>query len=87
VGLEIPDVARDGEVGVVQFPAMQVAEIEIRGGIDLALRALDWLFGTWLPKSGFVPAEQPCFEAWIGRPFAHGTERFELMLQIPVERG
>ena len=87
VGVEVADAMRDGEVGSITFPAMQVAEVEIRGGIDLELRALDWLFGTWLPKSGFVPAEQPAFEAWIGRPFAHGTEHFELKLQIPIERG
>jgi AraC family transcriptional regulator len=87
VGVEVPVAAPGGEVGLIKFPAMQVAEVEVRGGIDLEMRALDWLFGTWLPQSGFVPAEQPCFEAWIGRPFAHGTERFELVLQVPVERG
>ena len=87
VGVEIPTAIRDGEVGLIKFPAMQVGEIEIRGGIDLEMRALDWLFGTWLPRSGFLPTEQPCFEAWIGRPFAHGTEHFELFLQIPIERG
>jgi AraC family transcriptional regulator len=87
VGLEVPEVTPSGEVGRIEFPAMQVAEVEVRGGIDLEMRALDWLFGTWLPASGFTPTEQPCFEAWIGRPFAHGTERFELHLQIPIERG
>ena len=87
VGLEVPDVTPCGEVGRIEFPAMQVAEVEVRGPIDLEMRALDWLFGTWLPASGFVPTEQPGFEAWIGRPFAHGTNRFELILQLPVERG
>lgn len=87
VGLEVSEVARGGEVGRIEFPAMQVAEVEVRGGIDLEMRALDWLFGTWRPPSGFVPTEQACFEAWIGRPFAHGTEHFELLLQIPVQRG
>jgi AraC family transcriptional regulator len=87
VGLEVPEVTPEGEVGRFAFPAMQVAELDIRGGIDLEMRGLDWLFGTWLPKSGYAPTEQPCFEAWIGRPFAHGTERFELLLQIPVQRG
>ncbi len=87
VGLEVPALAPGGEVGRFEFPAMQVAELEIRGGLDLEIRALDWLFGTWLPASGYVPTEQPCFEAWIGRPFAHGYEHFELCLQIPVERG
>jgi len=87
VGLVAPEVSPGGEVGRFEFPAIQVAEVEVRGGIDLEMRALDWLFGTWLPSSGFVPTEQPCFEAWIGRPFAFGTERFELLLQIPIERG
>jgi AraC family transcriptional regulator len=87
VGLEVPDVIPCGEVGRIEFPAMQVAEVEVRGTIDLEMRALDWLFGTWLPASGFVPTEQPGFEAWIGRPLAHGTKHFELVLQLPVERG
>lgn len=87
IGLEAPKLTPRGEVSRIEFPAMQVAEIEIRGGIDLELRALDWLFGTWLPTSGFVPSEQPSFEAWIGRPFAHGTEWFEIFVQLPVVRG
>ena len=87
VGLEVPDVTPCGEIGRMEFPSMQVAEVEVRGPIDLEMRALDWLFGTWLPSSGFVPTEQPGFEAWIGRPFAHGTSHFEIVLQLPVERG
>lgn len=87
VGLEVPDVVPQGEIGRIDFPPMQVAEIEIRGAIDLEMRAMDWLFGTWLPESGYVPADHPFFEAWIGRPFAHGNEHFELFVQIPVERG
>jgi AraC family transcriptional regulator len=65
---------------------MVVAEVELRGGIDLELRALQWLYGTWLPRSGFVPDDHPCFEAWIGRPFAYGTDYFELHVQLPVRR-
>src|SRR6266498_2060036 len=43
VGLEVPDVIPCGEVGRTEFPAMQVAEVEVRGTIDLEMRALDWL--------------------------------------------
>jgi len=63
---------------------MIVAQVEVRGGIDLELRALQWLYGTWLPRSGYVPGDQPGFEAWIGRPFAHGTEHFEFYAQLPI---
>jgi AraC family transcriptional regulator len=76
-----------GEVGCYRFPPMTVAQVAIRGGLDLELRALQWLYGSWLPRSGFVPDDQPAFEAWMGRPFAHGTEYFELAAQLPIRRG
>ena len=81
------DVEPGGEVGRFEFPAMHVAQLEVRGPIDLEQRALDWLFGSWLPDSGYVPTDQPCFESWIGRPFAHGQQHFELYVQLPVQRG
>jgi len=88
VGLEVPStaVASDG-VGEIRFAKMVVAELDIVGPIELEMRALDWLYGTWLPASGFVPDHQPVFESWIGEPFAHGTEHFTLRLQLPVVKG
>lgn len=82
-GLDLPS----GEIGLYQFPAMVAAHVEICGPIELELRALYWLFGTWLPRSGYVPDDQPCFEAWRGRPFSHGTKHFELDVLLPVKRG
>jgi AraC family transcriptional regulator len=82
--VEAPHFEPRGEIGRFRFPAMVVAQVEVRGGLDLELRALRWLFGVWLPRSGYVPDDHPCFEAWIGRPFAHGTEHFELHAQLPV---
>jgi AraC family transcriptional regulator len=76
----------EGEIGRLDFPRMRVAQVEVRGDIELEMRALDWLFGTWLPASGHVPDEQPCFEAFIGKPFAHGLEHFELFAHLPVRR-
>ncbi len=84
VALECEGVTPRGEIGMFRFPAMTVAQVEIRGGIDLELRAMQWLMGVWLPRSGYVPDDQPCFEAWTGRPFAHGTVHFELFAQLPV---
>lgn len=75
-----------GEIGRFRFPAMTVAELEVRGTIDLELRAFQWLFTSWLPRSGYVPDDQPRFESWIGRPFAHGDSYFELHVQLPVRR-
>ncbi len=82
----VDDVRPEGEVGRFEFPAMRVAEVAVSGDIKLEQRALDWLFGTWLPQSGFEPDDQPAFEAWTGRPFAHGFEHFELSCQLPVKK-
>ena len=86
VALVVDDVEPAGEVGRFEFPPMRVAEVVLSGDIELEQRAIDWLFKTWLPESGFVPDDQPAFEAWIGRPFAHGLEHFELACQLPVKR-
>jgi AraC family transcriptional regulator len=86
VAVEAEKFTAKGDVGRYDFPSMDVAQLAVRGGINLELRALQWLYGAWLPRSGFVPDDHPCFEAWIGRPFAHGTEYFELFVQLPVRR-
>jgi len=84
-GLEVPDdTAADGDVSITTFPACLLAEIEIAGTIDVEMRALQWLYLAWLPTSGYAPAHQPMFEAWNGRPFAHGHEHFELRVQLAV---
>ncbi len=86
VAVVVDDVRPEGEVGRFEFPAMRVAEVVLSGDIELGQRALDWIFGTWLPQSGFEPDDQPAFEAWTGRPFAHGFEHFEFSCQLPVKK-
>lgn len=87
VAVEVDGVLPEGEIGRIEFPPMTVAEVEVRGSIDLEQRALDWLFGSWLPQSGFLPSDHPCFERWLGRPFQHGFEHFELCVQLPLHAG
>ena len=86
IGIEADGFTPRGEIGCHRFPAMTVAQIEIRGSIALELRALLWFYGIWLPRSGYVPDDQPGFEAMIGEPFAHGGDYFELDAQMPIRR-
>jgi AraC family transcriptional regulator len=86
VALVVDNVEPAGEIGRFEFPPMRVAEVRISGGLALETRAIDWLYKTWLPSSGYVPDDQPAFEAWIGRPFVHGNEHFEIACQLPVKR-
>jgi AraC family transcriptional regulator len=88
IGVEVPETAViDAAATEIRFPPMVVAEVDVAGPIELELRALDWLYTTWLPHSGFAPGHQPCFESWQGRPFAHGTAHFELRLQLAIVDG
>lgn len=86
VAVEVPSAIKpEGEVGLYRFPAMLVAEVEMRGDINMEIRLLQWLYGSWLPRTSYIPDDQPCFEAWIGRPLAHGLEYFELNVQLPIK--
>lgn len=85
VGLEVPRTTlADGDVSMSTFSPMLVAEVDMAGSVELELRAIDWLFRTWLPTSGYAPAHHPMFEAWNGRPFAHGMTHFELRVQLAI---
>ena len=85
VGVVVPEQTHvDEGISLQRFPALRVACLTVRGDIGLEQRALDWLYGTWLPNSRNDPAPFPCFEVWHGRPYAHGTEHFELDLHLPV---
>ncbi len=92
VGLEVPDDVGpaaaagpdDPAVGFTVFPPTTLAEVDVSGTAADELAALDLLYRTWLPASGWAPAHQPCFEAWRGLPFGDGTEHFELTVQLPV---
>lgn len=75
-----------GEIGRFDFSPMRVAEVIVRGDLALEARAIDWLYKTWLSQSGYVPDDQPAFEAWISKPFADGNEYFEIAVQLPVRR-
>lgn len=85
VALEIPEeIALDEGLSEQRFPAMTVAELELKGSLELEVQAFDWLYAHWLPRSGRVPAHQPVFEAWNGLPFAHGDSHFELRIQLAL---
>jgi hypothetical protein len=48
--------------------------------------ATRWYGEHLRPDCGYVPDDQPGFEAWTGSPFAHGAEYFEVYVQLPIKR-
>ncbi|MCC4620971.1 helix-turn-helix domain-containing protein [Xanthomonas cassavae CFBP 4642] len=84
VAVEVAHGRPYGDIGLFRFPPMKVAEVVIRGDLQLEARAFTWLRSVWLPASGYLPADLPAFEAWLGLPYAHGNDHFELACQLPI---
>ncbi len=85
LGVEVPeDVALDDDVNEQRFPPMKVVELPMRGDVELETRAFNWLYGVWLPRSGYSPDHQPAFEAFDGLPYAHGETHFELRIHLAI---
>ena len=72
------------DVGRFQFPSMLVAEVEMFGGLISSFACSGSM--ALAASQRLCADDQPGFEAWIGRPFAHGMELFELKIQLPIGR-
>ena len=82
IGVEVRKPRREGGVGIIELPpavgrSSDQGSATSSSGIGVVLQ-------TWLPRSGYAPAHQPMFEALRVRPFAHGTDHFELRAQLPI---
>lgn len=75
-----------GEVGIMTLRPGKYAVGRFSGGGDIFKRAYAYMYGEWLPKSGWQPDDAPGFESYIGEP--EGTPekpRFTFDLYVPVK--
>jgi len=63
-----PDTKVDGEVGKMEMEAAKyvIARFVVRA--DQFQDAWDWVYGKWLPESGYQPDDKPCFEMYPEEP-------------------
>lgn len=66
----------------VDIPGGKQAVLHLKGPYDGLAAAWDWLYGTWLPQSGEVPADRPPFETYLNSPF--DTAPADLITEIRV---
>ena len=65
VCITVPDGTKvDGEVGLMKMSAGRYAMAHFELLPHEYQEAWDWVYGTWLPKSGYVPDDGPCFELY-----------------------
>ena len=58
------DTEAGGEIGKMAIPAGKYALARFELTSSEYQEAWDWVYGTWLPQSGFVPDDRPCFELY-----------------------
>jgi len=66
-----PETSVEGEIGKMVIPAGKYALARFELGVDEYQQAWDWVFSTWLPESGYLPDDRPCFELCHNDPQTH----------------
>ncbi len=59
-----PDTETSGEVGSMTLPAGRYAQARFRVDATQFAGAWNWVFGVWLPQSGYQPADGLCYERY-----------------------
>ncbi|HSA96253.1 MAG TPA: AraC family transcriptional regulator [Acidobacteriota bacterium] len=78
--------APDGRVGIMTLRPGTYAVGRFSGGAGVFREAYGYMYGTWLPKSGWQPDDAPGFESYIGEPTGTlARPRFIFDLYIPVK--
>ncbi len=82
--LVLPDtLALEGDLATI--PAGRFAVLRCRGDIHKVDRAWQYLFHTWLPRSGYQPTSEPALEVFRAHPLDVGWDTFDLDCCVPVK--
>lgn len=74
----------DGEIGKMAIPAGKYALARFELGADEYQGAWDYVFGEWLPGSGYQPDDGPCFEMYHGESKDHPEQKQVVDICLPV---
>ncbi len=71
-------------VSIIELPAQRCAVAIYKGPYARFAEVYQWFYGTWLPESGLVPADGPCFEVYLNNPMEVAPEDCVTAINIPV---
>lgn len=74
-----------GELGKMQLPGGKYAVCRFMLGHQDYPAAWGWMFGTWLPLSGFQADDRPAFERYFPQDQQAGSEKTAVTICIPVK--
>lgn len=74
--------AGSGEVNTMEIPGGEYAKAHFEIDADGFGPAWEWLYGEWLPSSGYQPDDRPCLEMYLNH--AKGNEKHIVEMWVPV---
>ena len=72
------------DISVMDLPAGRHAVARFDGLTSEIQEAYRHLYGTWLPRSGFEPADSPCFEIYHSTPEDDPEGHFVMDICMPI---
>lgn len=78
------DVSPKGEVGVKTIDGGKYAIFLHKGPYENFKYTYDYIFGSWLPKSGEELRELPCYEKYLNSPDKTRAEKLKTEIYIPL---
>jgi AraC family transcriptional regulator len=86
VGITVPaDTEVSGEVGKLVLPGGTYAIARCEVSPEEYEQAWDAVYSSWLPESGYQPADSPCFELYHNDPETHPEKKQIVDIGIPVK--
>ncbi|HPR33213.1 MAG TPA: AraC family transcriptional regulator [Prolixibacteraceae bacterium] len=72
----------EGEIGSMSLEAARYAVARFELDASQFQQAWDWVYGQWLPSSGYQPDDKPCFEMYPEEP---RDGKFIVDICVPVK--
>jgi len=84
------DTKTQGDIGKMEIAGGEYAigHFEINDA-DAALehgQAWDYMYGVWLPQSGYMPDDNPVFEVYVNNPETHPERKHIVDIYLPVKK-
>ena len=80
------DVEVDGMIGKMKVPGGSYAHIKFQLKPADIGSAWNWIYGCWLPISGFIPDDRPCLERYpLDGSYCGADEPVDFEICIPVK--
>lgn len=75
----------EGEIGVKEIPGGKYAIFRHKGPYEKFMDSYSYIFGTWMPESGYEPDDRPGLEIYINDPEKTKPEKLQTDIYIPIK--